>query len=162
MAEASGMKRTPLPPRKEPLKRSTPPPRKRARPRVLVRQVAAGSGMASTPPSRAEEKRWLDRLAQHGCVITGARQPIQLHHCMGRAARSQRLHIGRWFVLPLHFDLHDVSSSHPHNVTHRRRAFVEAYGRECDLFLKLCRLLERAEPLPFGQDVLDAILATRR
>ena len=117
--------------------------------------------MMNEKPTKPEEKSWLQRIADHGCVITG-QSNIQLHHCVGREGKQDKYHIGRWFVLPLAFELHDVSSNNPLNVTHHRKAFVEAYGKECDLFWEMCMSFKRQDPLPFDAMVLKAILNSNR
>ena len=114
--------------------------------------------MINKKPSRAVEKKWLGRVAAHSCVITG-QSNIQIHHCMGREAKSNKYHIGRLFALPIAFELHDVSSNHPLNITHHRKAFVAEYGTEGMLFYMMC--LELGD-IPFEDEVMNAILATGR
>lgn len=117
--------------------------------------------MLNKKPSKAVEKAWLQRVANYGCVVTG-QSNIQLHHCVGREGKHNKYHIGRWFVLPLAFDLHDVSSNNEYNITHHRKAFVQEYGREGMLFLDMCICLEEDEPLPFDIYISQAILGSRR
>ena len=117
--------------------------------------------MINTKPSRAVEKKWLDRVAAHGCVITRNSQ-VQIHHCLGREAKSNRYYIGRLFVLPFEYDLHDRYGKSPFNVHTHRKAFVAKYGPECRLFESMCCDLKEDGPLPFDDDVMSAILATRR
>jgi len=112
-------------------------------------------------PTRKSEKAWLSRVADHGCVAT-RQSNIQLHHSVGREGKQNKYHIGRWFVLPLAFDLHDVSSNEPLNITHHRKSFIEYYGLESKLFFRMCKMLENDGPLPFNADVMAAIQATRR
>lgn len=114
--------------------------------------------MLNKKPSAAVEKAWLSRLAEHGCVVTRNPQ-CQLHHVVGREGKQSKYMIGRWFVLPLSFGLHDVSSNDPDNVTHHRHAFTAAHGLQRALFQKMC---EDLGDLPFGDDVMAAILATDR
>jgi len=116
--------------------------------------------MNNEKPTKAEEKAWLSRVAEHGCVITG-QSNIQLHHCVGREGKHNKFHIGRWFVLPLAFELHDVSSDDRLNVTHHRKDFVRAHGPECWLFSDMC-IVMGVDTLPFDDDVLSAILDTKR
>lgn len=116
--------------------------------------------MMNEKPTKAEEKAWLSRVAEHGCVVTG-QSNIQLHHCVGREGKHNKFHIGRWFVLPLAFELHDVSSDNALNITHRRKEFVNTYGTECYLFSDLCMEMG-VDTLPFGADVFDAILRCGR
>ena len=117
--------------------------------------------MINTKPSRAVEKKWLDRVAAHGCVITGNSQ-CQIHHPIGREGKSNKYHIGRFFCYGLSFELHDVSSNHPFNVTHHRKAFVGTYGKESRRFELMCEELVYDGPLPFDDMVMSAILATGR
>ena len=112
----------------------------------------------NSKPSKAVEKEWLSRVAEYGCVVTG-QSNIQIHHCVGREGKQDKYHIGRYFVLPLAFELHDVSSNHEYNITHHRKDFVEEYGAECDLFYDMCMFLGE---LPFDHQVLAAIMATNR
>jgi len=117
--------------------------------------------MNNEKPTKAQEKAWLQRVAEHGCVING-QSVIQLHHCVGREGKHNKYHIGRWFVLPLSVELHDVSSDHPHNVTHHRKEFVKTFGLESDLFGEMCFEMNAVERLPFDSDVLLAIMDTNR
>ena len=84
----------------------------------------------------AKQKRWIDLLVKRGCVATGEDYNVQVHHIWGRKAKSNKVAIGEWAVNVLSFDLHDVSSNHPHNVTHHRHCFEAKYGTEKSLFLK--------------------------
>tara|TARA_R110000803_G_scaffold65204_1_gene126347 strand:+ start:432 stop:782 length:351 start_codon:yes stop_codon:yes gene_type:complete len=116
--------------------------------------------MYNKQPSKAAEKAWLTRVANYGCVVT-QQSNIQLHHCVGREGKQSKLYIGRWFVLPLAFELHDVSSNHPWNITHHRKTFVEAYAPESWLFSDMCVAMG-ADTLPFEDEVLQAIMETKR
>lgn len=109
-------------------------------------------------PSKAIVDKWLGMVADYGCVITG-RSDIHIHHCVGRKYRIDKREIGGIFVLPLTVELHDVMSNHPLNVTHHRKAFVEKYGRECDLSNDMC---QKIGELPFDDIYLDLILKTGR
>jgi len=117
--------------------------------------------MINSKPSRAVEKKWLDRLAAHGCVIT-RQSNIEIHHCMGREAKSNKYHIGRFFALPLAKYLHERYGSHPLNITEHRKAFIDAYGKESRRFELMCQQLVYDGPLPFDDDLMAAIMATRR
>jgi len=112
-------------------------------------------------PSKAVEKAWLQRVADYTCAVT-EQSNIQIHHCVGREGKHNKYHIGRWFVLPLAFDLHDVSSNNEYNITHHRKAFIEKYGLESDIFSEMCSWMEGDGELPFDQDVRDAIADTNR
>jgi len=118
--------------------------------------------MYNKHPSKSVEKRWLGRVAEYGCVIT-RQSNVQVHHCVGREGKQDKRYIGRIFVLPLAFELHDVSmSSNPFNITHHRKAFISAYGREGLLFFDMCENLSCEEPLPFEDDDMIAILSSNR
>lgn len=52
----------------------------------------------------AEQKRFHNFLAEHGCFECGA--PAALHHAVGSTARHNKIHIGQWWVIPLCYDHH--------------------------------------------------------
>ena len=52
----------------------------------------------------------------------------QLHHVKGRSFKHNKVDIGHWLILPVPFELHDVSSNHPLNVTHNKNNFTAAFG----------------------------------
>lgn len=113
-------------------------------------------------PPRSVIDRWIEIVADHGCVVTGARQ-IHIHHPVGRSFKKDKIQIGELFILPLWYMLHDVSSSHPFNVTHRRKAFVREYGKERDLFLDMvAKIKSKGVEIPFDQVYLDKIAEVDR
>lgn len=88
---------------------------------------------------------------------------MQRHHVLGRKAKHNKVAIGEWFVLPLPFIYHDVSSNHPHNVTHHKNLFTERFGLQSELFMEMISLMvEGGTTLPFDIMVIDAIMDTRR
>ena len=98
-------------------------------------------------------QKWLTTVAAHGCVITGDKYNIQLHHILGRTAKRDKQPIGLWYVLPLHWSYHDVASNHPLNVTHHKKAFVDQFGSQKELFLEMCYDIKSYPPA----EVLAAI-----
>lgn len=116
-------------------------------------------------PGASAIRAWHKRIAEHGCVVTGRKHGFHIHHPVGRTRVARlgalKVHIGQWFCFPLAVELHEVGSDHPHNVTHRKRAFVEAYGKQSELFRSMCEQLEQDGPLPFPHEVIDAVLSTR-
>ncbi len=99
--------------------------------------------MASKPANLAQKKwmnditEWCDNNIQ---VLYGDEwscKPIQRHHVLGRSAKHHKVCIGHWFILPVPFELHDVSSDHPENVTHSKRVFIKKFGNQRDLFLTM-------------------------
>jgi len=62
---------------------------------------------------------------------------FQLHHVLGRSAKHNKINIGHEFIIPVPFDLHDVSSNHELNVTHHKHAFTDEFGKQGDLFNKM-------------------------
>jgi len=88
---------------------------------------------------------------------------VQRHHCCGRKAKHNKVAIGHWFVLPLPFIYHDVSSNDIYNVTHHRHNFTGHFGLQSELFKEMISsMILFGYELPFGQDVIDAIMDTRR
>lgn len=100
---------------------------------------------------------WEQMVADYGCVVT-REKPVQLHHVFGRTYKHEKVLIGPWYILPLVHRLHDVSSNHPHNVTHWPKKFAKEYGYQQDLFLRMCEAIQRnGRQLPFDKQILIAI-----
>ena len=60
----------------------------------------------------AEIKRHWDRVAALGCMVTGDKHNVTIHHCHGGSMKLRQVHrsAGRktsdWLVIGLHHDLH--------------------------------------------------------
>lgn len=120
----------------------------------------------------AEQKRWMQTIAEwakNGGIerLYGsewADSQFHLHHVVGRSYKQNKVAIGHWFIIPVPFELHDVSSNHPLNVTHFRKSFTFRFGLQKELFCAMrdnmidCGMYEQ---IPFGLDVLSAIDDTR-
>jgi hypothetical protein len=113
----------------------------------------------------AEQVRWRETVRRVGCIATGGvnaepTEPgdIQIHHVLGQSAKRDGEAIGHWFILPLHWRLHDIGSDYPVNVTTSKPRFVQQYGSEKSLFMKMIySLLMAGIALPFDMAVLNAI-----
>jgi len=117
--------------------------------------------MRNKPPTRAQEKAWLVRITEYGCVITRDKYNVQRHHPLGREAKQNKLWIGRWFAYCLHWDLHDIYGEDPCNVTNHKNEFIKTYGKESERFAIMCRDIKAEDgSLPFDDDVLQAIMDT--
>lgn len=69
------------------------------------------------------------------------RTDFELHHVLGRSAKHNKVAIGHWFIIPVPFELHNVSSDHSDNVTHFKHNFTERFGTQRGIFSSLmCRL----------------------
>lgn len=95
-------------------------------------------------PANAKQKKWMAAIVDwsicnigllYGDEYDGAIP--QLHHVLGRSAKHDKIAIGHEFILPVPFELHDVSSNHPDNVTHCKKAFIKRFGNQRDLFLTM-------------------------
>lgn len=91
--------------------------------------------------ANAAQKKWMSDIADWainniGMLYTSEYDDAipQLHHVLGRSAKQNKVVIGHWFILPVPFELHDVSSDHPLNVTHNKKAFTAMYGMQRALF----------------------------
>ncbi len=88
---------------------------------------------------------------------------FQLHHVVGRKAKHNKVAIGEWFILPLPIRYHDVSSDNPFNVTHYRHMFTHEFGLQSELFKEMIEsMVNLGVDLPFGDDVINSIMDTRR
>ncbi|MGR3303783.1 MAG: hypothetical protein ACUZ8I_14960 [Candidatus Scalindua sp.] len=100
-------------------------------------------------------------VQQRGTVVRGMGL-TQFHHVAGRTYKQNKIHIGGYFIIPLPFELHDISSDSLLNVTHYRNSFTKVYGNQRDLWLDMIEWMQREGwKLPFGQDVIDAVMQTK-
>ena len=113
-------------------------------------------------PTKAQEKAWLNRITEYAQKFgafpkqTGA--SFDRHHVKGRTASHNKIHIGRWFVLPVETEYHHVLSKNSLNVTHFKKRYEQAFGSQVEQFLKMANaILEEDGELPFPIEVLDAI-----
>ena len=122
----------------------------------------------STKPANTAQKKWMnditdwaehyiDKLYGHdymSCII-------QRHHVLGRSAKQNKVAVGHYFILPIPFMLHDVSSNHPDNVTHHKKAFVRQFGDQRHIFGVMYRdMKEQGYNVP-DISIYDAIMSTR-
>jgi hypothetical protein len=97
---------------------------------------------------------FVTRASEHGCIATGSPQ-VQIHHVLGRKAKFRKLPIGKWWILPLWWVLHDVGSDHPQNITHHKKAFEHEYGTQKDLFIRLCENIGCYPPADIYTAIID-------
>lgn len=82
------------------------------------------------------EKKWMDFLSQHGCVI--CRSPTEIHHLLSGGRRIGHLHSISLCMIHHRSGRNDsVVSRHPW-----RKAFEQKYGTEAQLLEKLRSLYE--------------------
>jgi len=118
-------------------------------------------------PANAAQRRWLGDITVwamdnvgllYGLEYYGS--IIQRHHVLGRSAKHNKVHIGHWFILPVPFQLHDVSSNHPENVTHCKKAFVRRFGTQRSLFKRMYQVMKQQGYKVPDIDVYNAIMET--
>ncbi len=122
----------------------------------------------ATKPANTVQKQWMSDIAEWAenniQILYGnewSNKPIQLHHVLGRSAKHNKVAIGHWFILPVPFELHDISSNHELNVTHRKNSFTKEFGKQFQLFEEMCLSME-----DYGYNMPDiktysAIIGTR-
>ena len=121
----------------------------------------------ATKPANAAQKQWMKDITEwtydnlHTLYgIEYLNSNFQRHHVLGRSAKQDKVAIGHWFVIPVPFELHDVSSNHTDNVTHRKKSFVNRFGNQRDLFLTMVESMrDYGYELP-PHDVCEAIRGT--
>ena len=113
--------------------------------------------------ANAKQKKWMQDIVEwstcnmgllYGDEYDGAIP--QLHHVTGRSSKQNKVHIGHWFILPVPFELHDVSSNHSCNVTHRKKAFTKRFGNQRELFKTMVLNMEE---IGFRVPYIDILLA---
>jgi hypothetical protein len=76
-----------------------------------------------------DEKRFQGWLKEQVCCVTGE-YGVQVHHCVGSAAKHNKERIGHWFCIPLSVEMH----AEYHAGT---KAFREKYGPQSMLWIEL-------------------------
>jgi len=117
--------------------------------------------------ANAVQKKWMDDITEwaydymrflYGTYWKSGE--FQRHHVVGRSAKQNKVPIGHYFILPVPFKLHDVSSDHPLNVTHRKKAFTAKFGMQRDLFATMYHsMMEQGYKVP-SIEVFNAIMST--
>lgn len=117
--------------------------------------------------ANAAQKKWMSDISKWAhddgiAILFGIEYPssIQLHHVVGRSAKHNKVSIGHEFILPLPFELHDVSSDEPDNVTHHKKAFTKKHGSQASLFqIMISDMKERGYKVP-SMEIYHAIMDT--
>ena len=120
--------------------------------------------------ANAAEKKWMCNIAAWAMdnlhVLYGDKHvntqeyAPQLHHVTGRRSKQNKVPIGHYFILPVPFSLHDVSSDHRLNVTHRKKSFTAKFGMQRDLFAIMYHSMsEQGYAVP-NIEVFNAIMDT--
>lgn len=118
--------------------------------------------------ANAAQKKWMQTVSewyeQIGFIDLELESYLfQRHHVAGRKYKHNKVAIGEWFILPLPFALHDVSSDHEFNVTHFKNRFTEKFGLQSELFKEMIdSMVLHGFDLPFGDVVINAIMDTRK
>ena len=122
--------------------------------------------MANRNPNAAE-KQWLKDITSFiddvgiELFYTGWNgSAYQRHHVVGKSGKHNKVHIGYWFINPVPWQLHDVSSDHPLNVTHNKNAFRKEYGDETAIFQCLVSCMAQWGYAIPPDDVYNAIMDT--
>ncbi len=119
-------------------------------------------------PANAAQKKWMSDIADwagyhidklYGVQYLGKK--FQLHHVLGRSAKQNKISVGHEFILPVPFELHDISSNHHFNVTHCKHNFTNQYGMQRDLFNKLYQSMKNQSYKVPSQEIYNAIMDTR-
>lgn len=118
--------------------------------------------------ANSAQKKWMEQISSWYENIGFSDERLnqyqfQLHHCAGRTFKHNKVAIGHWFILPLPVEYHDISSNHPLNVTHHKNKFTDEFGLQSELFKEMIdSMIDCGISLPFGQDVMDAIMDSRK
>tara|TARA_R110000868_G_scaffold162439_1_gene393659 strand:- start:12704 stop:13078 length:375 start_codon:yes stop_codon:yes gene_type:complete len=117
--------------------------------------------------ANAAEKQWLKDITSFiddvGIEIFykgWENSAYQRHHVVGKSGKHNKVHIGYWFVNPIPWQLHDVNSNHPLNVTHHKHAFREKYGDERSIYQCLVSCIAQCGYAIPPDDVYNAIMDT--
>ena len=123
--------------------------------------------MMAMKQANAAQKKWMSDITEWAenniQILYGdewSNKPIQRHHVLGRGAKHNKIAIGHWFILPVPFELHDVSSNHPENVTHCKKVFIKRFGAQRDMFLDMVTDMKCYGYSAPPHDIMNAIGGT--
>ena len=118
--------------------------------------------------ANAAQRQWMNDIAEWAKdnihILYGEKwrnHPIQLHHVLGRSAKHNKIAIGHEFIIPVPFDLHDVSSNHFENVTHRKKAFIKRFGLQSHIFQVLVSAMDMELYTTPSSEIYHAIMETK-
>jgi hypothetical protein len=109
----------------------------------------------------AAVKRWETTMMEFhlGCVASGERYNLELHHVLGYTYKHDKIHIGCWYILPLAERYHNAQLGNPFNVTDWPKRFAIEFGFQRDLFMKRITAMESSGILlPFDLETRLAIV----
>ena len=121
----------------------------------------------ASKPANAKQRQWMKDIAEWaenniGALYQGyVNAPFQLHHVTGRSAKHNKVEIGHEFIIPVPVELHDVSSNHPLNVTHHKKAFVNEFGEQCGLFQVMLSAMSHDGYNVPSMEIYNAIMDTK-
>jgi len=97
---------------------------------------------SSTP--NAEQKRWREAVRELGSIVSGG--PAVIHHCVGRAARHQKVSIGHEFIIGLTDAEHKLLHSDMRAFEALSIGFNPGGRWDCEKFLfnRVCELLGKS------------------
>lgn len=104
-----------------------------------------------------KQAAWREEVRALGCILTGDKSSVEIHHVLGATAKHNKTDIGHWFILPLSGWYHRNSPNL--NVTDHKKTFEETFGSQVSLFNRLLELYEfhyGVEP-PVDDSVIRAI-----
>jgi len=105
---------------------------------------------------------WYEGFGYSNAALNGCFNN-QHHHVVGRKGKQNKVHIGGMFVLPLPWEFHDPNSNSMYNVSHFKHNFTGRFGLQSELFKEMIdSMVECGFVLPFNQNLIDAIMDTRK
>ena len=115
--------------------------------------------------ANAVQKKWMDDITEWARdnihILYGDKwigSEFQRHHVLGRSAKHNKVAIGHEFIIPVPFVLHDVSSNHHENVTHRKKAFIKRFGTQVSIFQVLISTMQMDGYTVPSMEIYNAIM----
>lgn len=120
-------------------------------------------------PANAKQKQWMEDITEFaqenlyvlfGDDYNDSFIPIQRHHVLGRTAKQNKIAIGHWFILPIPYELHEPNVDHEFHVGKCKKAFVNRYGSQRDLFSIMYVVMKAQGYSVPSEDIYSAIMDT--
>lgn len=101
----------------------------------------------------AAQKRFYGKIVDKGCIVCG--RQAEIHHVVGASARSNKIKVGNWYVLPLCY-WHHRDPVNDYNVTNWKNRFEESFGTQHEMFTRML-FLNKDVHGAIDLDVMSAI-----
>lgn len=93
----------------------------------------------------AKQKLWQNACRFVGCPLTGSKQ-VQVHHLEGASFKIDKVHVGQWLTMAIHWEMHDPNVDHEFHIAKRKKAFEAEFGSYYQMLEKQRKMVAAEYP----------------